>query len=158
VIYPAFFTMLLDFGTVLTFLILGFVFVSLLIGALIRPNNPSKEKLTTYECGEIPVGRGWLNYNSRFYIIALIFVIFDVEVAFILPVATVYRNWVDKGAGMLAFVELLIFALILFTGLVYLWIRGDLNWVKAFVQGGKGPMESVATPHSKEGKRGDSRV
>ncbi len=144
--------MLIDFATVLVFLLLGFgfVFISLLIGALIRPKKPNREKLTTYECGEIPVGRGWLNYNSRFYIIALIFVIFDVEVAFILPVATVYRNWVDKGNGMVALIELLLFALILFSGLIYLWVRGDLTWVRDFVKGGKTPLQSITKPVEKK--------
>ena len=79
----------------------------LALGRLLRPNNPEPGKLTTYECGEPPTGNAWINFNIRFYLVALIFVIFDVEVAFIYPVAVVFRDWVLKGQGLFALAEIL---------------------------------------------------
>jgi NADH-quinone oxidoreductase subunit A len=124
--------MLFDFANVLVFtaLGLGFVGVNLLIGKLLRPSNPQARKLSTYECGEPAMGSAWVNFNIRFYIVALIFIIFEVEIAFIFPVATVFRRWVEGGAGVFALVEVLLFIGILFLGLVYAWVKGDLEWVK----------------------------
>ena len=86
--------------------------------------------MSTYECGEPPTGGAWINFNIRFYLVALVFVIFDVEVAFIAPVSVVYKDWVMRGAGLYAFTEIAIFLAILFVGLVYVWAKGDLEWVK----------------------------
>src|SRR5262245_28803715 len=91
----------------------------LTMGWLVRPKTPNKEKLTIYECGELPVQSAWFNFNPRFYIVALIFLIFDVEVAFTYPVATVFTHWVRRGMGGFAFVELFIFIAILVLGLAY---------------------------------------
>ena len=136
--------MLTNYSVVLVFLIVAilFILVSLFIGKLIRPIKPNPIKNSTYECGEEPIGGGWLNFNIRFYIIALIFIIFDVEIAFIIPVAVIFRDWVSQGIGLLAFIELLVFIGILFLGLVYVWQKGDLDWVRGFVKGGK---ESILT-------------
>ena len=108
----------------------GFVLVALLAGKLIRPDRGYSQKLETYECGEAPVGPAWFNFNPRFYIVALVFLIFDVEVAFTYPVAPVFRRWVRAGAGALAFVELLVFLSIVVVGLAYVWAKGDLEWLK----------------------------
>ena len=62
-----------------------------------RRNNPYDRKLIPYECGEPPTGRAWINFNVRFYLIALIFVVFEVEVAFVYPIAAVYLDWVRSG-------------------------------------------------------------
>ena len=117
-----------DFGTVLVFILLGIVlvYVPLLIQKLVAPHNPIREKLTTYECGEEPEGSAWLQFNIRFYVIALIFLIFDVEVIFLFPWAVVYQEM-----GLVAFIEMGIFLLILIVGLAYVWKKGDLDWVKA---------------------------
>jgi NADH-quinone oxidoreductase subunit A len=124
--------MLFDFANVLVFTALGagFVGVNLLIGRLLRPANPQDRKLSTYECGEPATGSAWMNFNIRFYVIALIFIIFEVEIAFMFPVATTFRRWVENGQGLLAFTEILVFMLILLLGLVYAWRKGDLDWVK----------------------------
>lgn len=124
--------MLFSFGNVLVFLLVGFgfVFVSLLIGNLVRPKVPTQEKLATYECGEIPTEKAWVNFNIRFYILALLFIIFDVEIAFMFPVGVVFRQWIKDGAGVLALAEIGAFVLILVLGLVYAWVKGDLEWVK----------------------------
>ncbi len=108
----------------------GFVLVSMLAGRLIRPDNMYPEKRETYECGEAPVGPAWFNFNPRFYIIALIFIIFDVEIAFIYPVARVFRRWVEQGMGLYAFVEIFLFVAILLVGLAYVWVKGDLDWIR----------------------------
>lgn len=124
--------MLFDFANVLVFTVLGlgFVGVNLLIGRLLRPSNPQVRKLSTYECGEPAMGSAWVNFNIRFYIVALIFIIFEVEIAFIFPVASVFRRWLEGGQGVFAFFEILVFVGILFLGLVYAWVKGDLEWVK----------------------------
>ena len=92
------------------------------------------EKSRTYECGEIPTGSAWINMNPRFYLIALIFLIFDVEIAFIFPVATVFRQFLETGQGLLVLGEILVFVLILFAGLIFVWGRGDLEWLKAIAR------------------------
>ncbi len=124
--------MLFDFANVLVFLVVGFgfVFVSLLISRLLRPHVPFREKLMSYECGEIPIEGGRIRFNIRFYIFALIFIIFDVEIALMLPVGTVFRSWVEQGNGALALAEIGLFVLILLLGLIYVWAKGDLEWVK----------------------------
>ena len=111
------------FGLLLCALMLG-------LGMLLRPSNPNPNKLTTYECGEPPSGSAWINFNIRFYLIVLVFLIFEVEVAFIAPVAVVLRDWIKRGQGALAFAEIATFIAILAIGLIYVWVKGDLEWVK----------------------------
>jgi NADH-quinone oxidoreductase subunit A len=124
-----------DYANVLVFIGLGVGLCAMMmgLGALLRPSNPERAKLTTYECGEEVEGDSWINFNIRFYLIALIFLIFDVEVAFVYPVVAVFKDWVDSGRGMFALVELLIFVGILISGLVYVWRKGDLQWIKTVV-------------------------
>ncbi len=119
--------MLTDFGRVLLFFVVGGVFVGLgLFGAwLVRPNRPNSVKNATYECGETPVGSPWIRFNVRFYIIALIFIIFEVETVFLFPWAIVF-----KKLGMYAFVEMAVFIIILAVGFIYVWAKGDLDWDK----------------------------
>jgi NADH-quinone oxidoreductase subunit A len=119
--------MMLQFANVLVFLIVGVLFltVSLTLSSLVRPSKYSPEKLMPYECGENPVGSPWIQFNIRFYVFALIFIIFDVEVAFLIPWAVVF-----KRLGLFAFVEGLIFIAILGVGLAYVWAKGDLQWVR----------------------------
>lgn len=116
-----------DFGTVFVFLLLGTVFVvgGYLTARLLRPSRPNPEKLSTYECGEEVVGSAWVKFNIRFYVVALIFIIFDVEVVFLFPWATVF-----KQLGEFALIEALVFAFILIVGLAYAWVKGDLDWVR----------------------------
>src|ERR1700752_5372616 len=102
----------------------------LTIGWLVRPHTPNPAKLTTYECGEIQVQEALFNFNPRFYIVALVFLVFVVEVAFTYPVAVVFRRWVAGGAGGFAFVELGVFVAILALALAYVWRRGDLDWIR----------------------------
>jgi NADH-quinone oxidoreductase subunit A len=116
------------YAAVLAFLVVAIAFlaVNLLVWKVIRPSRFSEEKLTTYECGENPVGSAWIQFNIRFYVFALIFIIFDVEAVFLLPWAVVFRQ-----LGVLAFVEGLVFIAILAVALAYVWSKGDLEWVRA---------------------------
>jgi NADH-quinone oxidoreductase subunit A len=116
------------YAAVLAFLVVAIAFlaVNLLVWKVIRPSRFSEEKLTTYECGENPVGSAWIQFNIRFYVFALIFIIFDVEAVFLLPWAVVFRR-----LGVLAFVEGLVFIAILVVALAYVWSKGDLEWVRA---------------------------
>lgn len=125
--------MLTDFATVLVFIALGAVTVlaMLVISRLLQPRDPNPTKLTTYECGEVPVGSSWVQFNIRFYVIALIFIVFDVEVALLYPWATIFKAFIDKGQGGLVFFEAFVFIVILLAGLAYLWKEGDLEWVRS---------------------------
>ena len=124
--------MYFQWANVLVFMALALVLCGLMLGLgkLLRPDNPHPAKLSTYECGEPPSGPAWINFNIRFYLIALVFVIFDVELAFIYPVAAVFKDWIARGQGGFAFVEILLFITILAVGLVYVWVKGDLEWLK----------------------------
>ncbi|MCS7029330.1 MAG: NADH-quinone oxidoreductase subunit A [Bacteroidia bacterium] len=125
-----------EFGKILIFIIGGIVFVAagMLTASLIAPKRPNPEKLTSYECGEEAVGSSWVQFNMRFYVVALIFIIFDVEILFIVPWAVIFSNkdlvanvpnWTPIVVG-----EMFFFISVLFLGLVYAWVKGDLSWVK----------------------------
>jgi len=120
------------FGTVLVFLAMAAVFVggALLVGRFLRPQKPEPDKGTIYECGERPIGSARFNFNPRFYIIALVFIIFDVEIALTYPVAVVFREWLGEGLGWVAFTELLLFLAVLIAALAYVWGKGNLDWVR----------------------------
>ncbi|MFH1103114.1 MAG: NADH-quinone oxidoreductase subunit A [Pseudomonadota bacterium] len=124
--------MLFQFATVLAFLLLAllFVFIALTAGSLLRSKVIDQEKSTIYECGERPIGEAWFNFNPRFYILALTFIIFDVEIALTIPVVVVFRQWIATQRGAIAFVEIVIFILILTLALVYVWRNGDIRWLK----------------------------
>ena len=117
--------MLTEFGRVFIFFIIGAIFVAggLVTAWLVRPQRGYPNKLTSYECGEEPVGDSRVRFNIRFYVVALIFLIFDVEVVFLFPWAVVFRK-----LGMYAFVEMMIFLAILLVGYAYVWVKGDLDW------------------------------
>lgn len=119
--------MLTEFGKALIFIILGAVFVAagLIAAWLLRPHRPYPEKNATYECGEEPVGNAWIRLNVRFYVVALVFLIFDVEVVFLFPWALMFRQW-----GLFGFLEMAVFLIILLVGYAYVWVKGDLDWDK----------------------------
>ncbi len=138
--------MIIDILTVIIFIFLSlaFVFGSLFVSGIIRPHKPNQLKNSVYECGEPPIGSGWLNYNMRFTLIALIFVIFDIEIAFIYPVAIVFKTWISQNLGAVALFEILFFIGILLIGLIYVWIKKDLEWAKDFQREGKEAIMSFA--------------
>ena len=117
-----------DFSPIIIFILLAIalVILPLILQSLLSPRkNKGGDKLIPYECGELPEGSAWVKFNIRFYVIALIFIIFDVEVIFMFPWATVF-----KENKLFYFIEMFIFMAILLVGLAYVWIKGDLDWVK----------------------------
>ncbi len=124
--------MYFQFGVPLALTVIGIGFLAVMFGLqkLLAPQNPYERKLIPYECGEPPTGRACINFNVRFYLIALIFVVFEVEVAFVYPVAAVYLDWVKRGQRLYVLSEVLLFLSILFVGLMYVWVKHDLEWVK----------------------------
>ncbi len=111
--------------------VVGFVFVALAMSRALQTQGPTTDaKMTTYECGELPMGPAWFNFNPRFYVVAIVFVIFDVETAFMFPVAVVFRDWLDAGHGAFALLEIGVFVALLVLGLAYVWVKGDIKWVK----------------------------
>lgn len=128
--------MYFNYANVLVFFLFGIAFVILNISVLsriMRPTVKQKDKEAIYECGEPVIGSSWVRYDMRFYSVALIFLVFDVEVAFLYPWAVVFQNLKAAGqqAGIFVFIEMLIFVAILVVGFVYVWVRGDLEWVKS---------------------------
>ncbi|PKL89960.1 MAG: NADH-quinone oxidoreductase subunit A [Ignavibacteriae bacterium HGW-Ignavibacteriae-2] len=119
--------MLTEFGKIFVFIIFAFLFVaiSIFIAKLIRPSRPTKEKLTTYECGEDAMGSPWVRFNIRFYVVALIFLIFDVEVVLLFPWALTYKDY-----GFYGFLVGIIFLVVLAIGMAYEWRKGDLEWAR----------------------------
>ena len=128
----------MDYNFVAMFLVAGLIFVVVTLGlsSIIRPHKPDFIKLTTYECGEEPVGQAWSRFNVRFYIIALLFLVFDVDVVFIFPWAVAYRLLVFGESavpftpiGRSAFGEMGLFLFVLLVGWLYAYKRGALEWV-----------------------------
>lgn len=94
------------------------------------PVNQLKEQ--SYECGEAPVGSAWSQFNVRFYVVGLIFIIFDVESVVMFPIAKIYKQAVLAGQGAYFFIIILAFVLVLVEGIAYCWKKGDLDWVKTY--------------------------
>ncbi|TAH25584.1 MAG: NADH-quinone oxidoreductase subunit A [Cytophagales bacterium] len=126
-----------EFGYILLFIVTGLLFLilTLFLGKLIRPKRPNEEKNTTYESGEDAHGNAWGMFNPKFYVIALIFLLFEAELLFLFPWATVFGNQElillsNRYWGKIAVVEMLIFISILALGLCYVWKKGYLDWQK----------------------------
>jgi len=166
-------------GYLALFILLGvvFLFSTLLIGKLVRPTIPNAEKEAIYECGEPTIGSSWVQFDLRFYVVALLFVVFDVEVAFFFPWAAVFGKATrvadpsstiervqeplgelgftvqattlqatQQAAGnlaVIAFVDLLVFFGVVLVGFIYLWKRGDLDWVRALQETQAAPATST---------------
>ena len=119
--------MLTEFGKILLFLIIAVLFVAIAVfmAFLIRPKRPTIEKYQTYECGENPKGTPWIKFNIRFFVVALIFLIFDVEVVLLFPWALTYKEF-----GVYGFLVGIIFLVLLGVGMAYEWKKGDLEWAR----------------------------
>lgn len=123
--------MLTEFGNIFIFMLVAVLFtvVAILAARFIRPARPTYEKLLTYECGEDAIGSPWVKFNIRFYVVALIFLIFDVEVVLLIPWALVYQDY-----GMTGFLIGFIFLFLLGLGMAYEWRKGDLEWERHKVE------------------------
>lgn len=107
-------------------LALGFVLMSLVVGRLVRPDLPGREKNSVYECGEPTIGSSWVQFDLRFYIVALFYLVFDVEVALIYPWASIFRDFPTEAVVLGApFLGLIVI------GFVYEWRSGSLDWVRS---------------------------
>ena len=137
-----------NFAPILIFIFLAVALIAapLIIQYIISPrHDKGGDKLMSYECGEVPEGSAWVKFNIRFYIIALVFLIFDVEVVFLFPWAVVYQDFVAANSelmpgehGFVAFIEMVMFVTILTIGFAYVWVKGDLEWVKMKLKYGEG--------------------
>lgn len=101
----------------------------LTLGILFRPKKPSAMKAIPYESGVPPVGHARERYSVRFYIIAMLFVLFDIEAVFLYPWAINFDGFVRRGDGIFILVEMLIFIFIILLGYAYAWKKGALDWV-----------------------------
>lgn len=125
-----------EYGKILLLAIIGLILVcaTILSAKFISPKKPNPIKLSTYECGEDAIGSSWVQFNPRFYVVALVFLLFDVELIFVFPWATVFGNAnliaADGRWGWFTLIEMAIFLGILILGLLYIWKNGDLNWAK----------------------------
>ncbi|MBC6400815.1 MAG: NADH-quinone oxidoreductase subunit A [Ekhidna sp.] len=126
------------FGVVLLFFVGGVAFIlfTLLVGKILRPHRPNKEKLTIYESGEEPTGTAWSQFNIRFYVVALVFLLFEAELVFLFPWAVVFgkEDLVKETDGLwmsFTMIETFIFIGILILGLAYVWANGMLGWEKS---------------------------
>jgi len=117
---------------------------ALLIGKLTRTSLPHPEKATPYECGEPAIGSSWVQFDLRFYVVALVFIIFDIEMALFYPWAVVYAD-----AGIAGLWDMLFFFGVIVVGFLYLWRFGYLDWVRSTATTSK-PMPSAAA------RRGDN--
>jgi NADH-quinone oxidoreductase subunit A len=131
-----------QYGTAALLLALALALTAglMFLSHLVSTSNPTIEKQMSYECGEDPVGTAWLRFNIRFYVVALVFVLFDVEMALIYPVAAIFKNLTSDplgdarnwGVAVAVFSEVAFFVGVLFLGLIYIWAKGDLGWVRTF--------------------------
>ena len=117
---------------ILMALAVGLVVVAVFVALVLRPFKPSALKEQAYECGEDPVGTAWSNFNVRFYVVSLVFIVFDVEGALMFPVAAIFRKFVAIGEGAVLVGSLLVFISVLVFGIIYCWSKGDLDWVRSF--------------------------
>jgi len=133
--------MYFDYLNALVFAAVGFVFVfaNLVVASILRPKRKTEVGLETYECGEETIGDAWIQFDIRYYTVALVYVIFAVEIAFLFPWALVLGDAVagrgaaqGTGIGAFVLVEGILFIVILFLGLAYVWAKGDLDWVLSY--------------------------
>ena len=150
--------MYFDYLNVLVFASVGllFVFANMVVASVIRPARSTDIGLETYECGEETIGDAWVRFDIRYYTVALVYVVFAVEIAFLFPWALVLREALTgtgaaegAGIGLFALIEGIVFITILFLGLAYVWAKGDLDWVLAYSGPGYQPKtRTTVTPRN----------
>ncbi len=123
--------MLENYFPVFVFILIGIAFgiAPVVIGFLVAPQRPDSEKLSPYECGFEAFEDARMKFDVRYYLIAIIFILFDLEVAFLVPWATIFKEITQTApVKWFGFVEMLVFVAILVVGYVYAWARGALDW------------------------------
>ena len=127
--------MYFDYLSLLVFASVGllFVFINVLVGSVIRPKRDTDQGLEIYECGEETIGDSWIQFDIRYYTVALIYVIFAVEIAFLFPWAMALQAAFNHPEiGGYALIKGILFVVILFLGLASVWMKGDLDWVLTY--------------------------
>lgn len=125
-----------EFGKGILYFVLGILLIllGLLTSWLLRPNRPNPEKNTHYECGDDPIGNAWSQFNIRFYVMGLIFLIFDVELILIFPWSYSFFDFEitlqNNQWNFFSLIEILFFIIILALGLFYVWLNNDIDWNK----------------------------
>jgi len=137
--------MLEQYGHILLYILFGFGFavVNLWVASLVRFYSRDPMQKIAYECGMEPIGSPYVNIDLRFYLFALLFVVFDVEALFLFPWAVVFRE-----LGLPGFINMMVFVGVLFLGLIYIWKRGALNWPAAASLAGPPSRRGGETSHS----------
>ncbi len=123
--------MLENYFPILVFVLVALVFgcMPILMGWLIGPNRPDSEKLSPFECGFEPFEDARIKFDVRYYLVAITFIIFDLEVAFMFPWAAIFKEFVvTDSVRMFGFIEMFVFMGILIVGFVYAWLKGALDW------------------------------
>jgi len=123
--------MLDNYFPILVFVLVGLAFgcVPILLGWLVAPNRPDSEKLSAFECGFAPFEDARMKFDVRYYLIAILFILFDLEIAFLFPWAAIFKEIVNTDAvKTFGFVEMFVFIGILVVGYVYAWAKGALDW------------------------------
>jgi NADH-quinone oxidoreductase subunit A len=123
--------MLEGYFPILVFVLVALVFgcVPILLGWLIAPNRPDSEKLSPFECGFEAFEDARMKFDVRYYLVAITFIIFDLEVAFMFPWAAIFKEFVEtESVKMFGFIEMFIFMGILIVGFIYAWVKGALDW------------------------------
>ena len=113
---------------ILFILAIALAFLVIALGHLFGPRRPTERKSQPYESGMKPIGPGIRRISVRFYLVAVLFILFDIEVVFFLPWAVVLRRFAAKSLGIFAFIEMTIFIIILLVGYVYAWKKGAMEW------------------------------
>jgi NADH-quinone oxidoreductase subunit A len=123
--------MLENYFPVLVFIFVALIFgcVPIIVGRLVGPHRPDPEKLSAFECGFEAFEDARMKFDVRYYLIAIIFILFDLEIAFLFPWATIFKEIVNtESVKLFGFIEMLVFIAILVVGYVYAWARGALDW------------------------------
>jgi NADH-quinone oxidoreductase subunit A len=148
-----------DFLIALVFLAFGAAFVVLnihVLSKMLRKDHPFHVKGLAYECGEPSYGSSFIRFDIRFYVVALVFLVFDVEVIFLVPWAVALRSFAAAGSGGLAFAEAAVFVAILAVGLAYIWRKGDIEWIPKTLQQAR--ENELAHGDAPEGRQGQGPI
>ncbi|MDO8314616.1 MAG: NADH-quinone oxidoreductase subunit A [Rugosibacter sp.] len=123
--------MLENYFPVLVFILVGLAFgcAPILLGWLVAPNHPDSEKLSPFECGFEPFEDARMKFDVRYYLIAILFILFDLEIAFMFPWASIFKEIVNtESLRLFGFIEMFVFIGILVIGYIYAWAKGALDW------------------------------
>jgi NADH-quinone oxidoreductase subunit A len=122
--------MLLEYVAIAIFIALTTLVgvIAIILGTIFGPQRPAGKKSMPYESGMNPIGPGTRRLPVRFYLIAVLFILFDIEVVFFIPWALIFNDFVKAGNGLFMLAEMLVFITILLVGYVYAWKKGALEW------------------------------